>query len=81
MDSLGFVWGLLMVALLMAAVWRVHRRRGHLGPGAAGLTYDLLNEDRREALEIIVEQGAEKRRPEYPDGNLPDLEAPRRTRG
>ena len=43
----------------------------------AGAIYDLLNEDRRKALEIIVEQRAEARDPEDKDGNLPDLERPR----
>ena len=42
----------------------------------AGAIYDLLNEDRRKALEIIVEQRAEARDPEDKDGNLPDLEDP-----
>ena len=38
----------------------------------------MLNEDQRNAVEVIVEQRAAERRPEYPDGNLPDLEDPRR---
>ena len=38
--------------------------------------YDMLNEDKRNALEIIVEQRAEARDPEDADGNLPDLEDP-----
>jgi len=42
----------------------------------AGAIYDLLNEDRRKALEIIVEQRAEARDPEDKDGNLPDLDHP-----
>jgi hypothetical protein len=48
-------------------------RRRSCGPGAAGAIYDLLNEEQRHAVEIIVEQRAAERRPEYPDGNLPDL--------
>ena len=42
----------------------------------AGAIYDLLNEDRRKALEIIVEQRAEARDPEDRDGNLPELDDP-----
>ena len=53
------------------------RRSLRPGPGTAGTIYDMLNEDKRKALEIIVEQRAEQRRPEYPDGNLPDLESPK----
>jgi len=39
-----------------------------------GSMYDLLNEDKRKAVEIIVEQRAAARDPEHKDGNLPDLE-------
>jgi hypothetical protein len=46
------------------------------GAGAAGAVYDLLNEDKRKAIEIIVEERAEARDPEDADGNLPDLEDP-----
>jgi hypothetical protein len=56
---------------------RSRRRRGGVGSAAMGAVYDLLNEDKRRAIEIIVEEKAEERRPEYPDGNLPELEDPR----
>jgi hypothetical protein len=38
----------------------------------------MLNEDKRNALEIIVEQRAEAHDPEDADGNLPDFENPAR---
>ena len=59
-----------------------HRRRrgGSIGPGAAGTIYDFLNEDKRKAIEIIVEQKAEATDPETVDGNLPDLDHPTRPR-
>jgi hypothetical protein len=53
------------------------RRRGGVGTGAAGAIYDMLNEDKRRAIEIIAEQKAEERDPETADGNLPELESPR----
>ena len=53
------------------------RRGGSIGPGAAGAIYDLLNEDKRKAVEIIVEQKAEATDPETADGNLPDIERPK----
>ena len=56
------------------------RRGGAIGPGAAGAIYDLLNEDKRKAIEIIVEQKAEATDPETADGNLPDLDRPKRPR-
>ena len=37
------------------------------GPGAAGAMHDLLNEDRRKAIEIILEERAEYRDPETAD--------------
>jgi hypothetical protein len=52
------------------------RRSFRPGPGAAGTIYDLLNEDRRHAVEIIVEDKAAYTDPEHADGNLPDLEKP-----
>jgi len=60
---------------LLASIGR--RSRGP-GSAAAGTIYDMLNEDKRNALEIIVEQRAEARDPEDADGNLPDLENPAR---
>jgi hypothetical protein len=48
------------------------------GPGAIGTVYDLLNQDRRNAIELIVEEKAEARDPEDAEGNLPELERPRR---
>lgn len=68
--------GLLVLALIaVIAIRRVFTRRGRstLGPAAAGSIYDMLNKDKREALEIIVEERAEARDPEDADGNLPDL--------
>jgi hypothetical protein len=85
------IQGAIGIGLLIAlafAVWaarrgpsgRTQRRRGGVGSAAMGSVYDLLNEDKRRAIEIIVEEKAEERRPEYPDGNLPDLDDPAGTK-
>ena len=60
------------------AVPPARRRSGSfgVGPGAAGAIYDLLNEEKRNAIEIIVEDKAAYKEAEHADGNLPDLEAP-----
>jgi hypothetical protein len=50
------------------------------GAGAAGAMYDLLNQDKRNAIELIVEEKAGARDPEDADGNLPDLANPKRPR-
>ena len=72
------VGGLVLLLLLIRAVRR-RGLRGHIGPAAIGSVYELLNEDKRNAIEIIVEQRAEETDPETADGNLPDLEKPRRS--
>jgi len=73
------IWAVIAM-LLIAAVWnrRRPRRRAHVGPGASGTVYDWLNEDKRRAVEIIVEERAEATDPETADGNLPDLVDPKR---
>ena len=79
------VYGLMLVLFVavIRRVWPGKKRRGRrrsmrAGPGTIGTIYDMLNQDKRRAVELIVEQKAEERRPEYPDGNLPDLEDPRK---
>jgi ERCC4-related helicase len=76
--ELGAISTLVVMALFVAAIVRIVRRRGRVGSGASGSVYDLLNEDKRKAVEIIVEQRAEQRDPETADGNLPELENPDR---
>lgn len=77
---MGFIVGLVIVAFVILLTVQLRRGRGGSGPGpaAAGAVYDLLNEDRRKAIEIIVEERAGARDPEDADGNLPELEDPRR---
>ena len=74
----GVVW-LVAAALVVFIVSRrtKQRRRGGLGSAAVGTVYDMLNEDKRNAVEIIVEERAGAREPEDRDGNLPDLDKPR----
>jgi hypothetical protein len=74
-QALGSV---LLLALVGAVAWRLFRRRGRAGPGTIGTMHDMLSEDRRKAMELVVEERAEERDPETADGNLPDLEEPRR---
>jgi len=70
----GLVW-LVAAALVVFIVSKrkQQRRRGGLGSAAVGTVYDMLNEDKRNAVEIIVEERAGARDPEDRDGNLPDL--------
>lgn len=73
----GLVW-LALLAVVGAVVWRLRRRRRRIGAGAAGTVFDLMHEDKRKAIETVAEGRAEQRDPEHADGNLPDLEDPRR---
>ena len=73
--------GLVIIVLLaLVALKRMRprrastrRRAGGVGSAAAGAFYELLNEERRNAIEVIVEDKAGYRDPEVADGNLPDL--------
>ena len=68
------VAGLIVLALIIAiAIQRVvsRRHRSRIGPGAVGSVYDLLNKDKREAVEIILEERAEARDPEDAEGQKP----------
>jgi hypothetical protein len=75
----GSIW-LIAIVLLLAAYRQLRGRRGRARVGAAstGAIYGWLNEDRRKAVEIVVEGRAEARDDEDRDGNLPDLEQPKR---
>ena len=73
------IW-LVAIVLLVVAYRRTRgqRRRGGVGSAAAGAVYDWMNQDKRNAVEIIVEERAAARDPEDADGNLPDLDNPTR---
>jgi hypothetical protein len=76
-------FGVLLVFVLFIAAFVKSRRkcggrRYAPGSGAAGAIHELLIEDKRKAIEIIVEEKAEERDPETADGNLPELESPKR---
>jgi hypothetical protein len=80
------VWLLTAVLLILAVTQarrarrRTGRRPGGVGSAAVGAVYGFLNEEKRNAVELIVEERAEARDPEHKDGNLPDLEDPSRSR-
>lgn len=73
---LGLIW--LLLIWLVVGVWRLRRKRVSVGPAAAGSMEELFDDRRRAAIEIIIEERAGERDPEDRDGNLPDLEDPRR---
>jgi hypothetical protein len=64
-------WGLFLLLLvwLLARVGRPGSRRSPYrpGPGAIGGVYGLLNEDKRKAVELIVEEKTAAKDPETAD--------------
>ena len=73
---IGIMW--LLILWLVIGAWRLRRKRVTIGPAAAGAIDELLTDQRRAAIEIIVEERTGERDPEDKDGNLPDLESPRK---
>jgi hypothetical protein len=81
MDSataLGLLYVTVPVVFLLLIVLsrRARRHGGTLRAGVVGATYDWQTRDKQKALELIVEGKAAERRPESPDGDLPQLETP-----
>lgn len=65
------VW-LLMLAGIGAVLWRLRSRRRHIGSAGAGTVYDMLNEEKRNAVEIIVEDKAAERDFEHAEDDKKD---------
>jgi hypothetical protein len=63
----------LLLVWLMVGAWRLRKRRVSVGPAAAAAMHDLLDDQRRAAIEIILEERAAERDPEHRDGNVPRL--------
>ena len=66
--------------LLIVMSRRAKRHGGSMRAGVIGAAYGWQDRDKQKALEIIVEGKAAERRPEYPDGDLPQLESPGKRR-
>lgn len=67
------VWAALIVIFLIIVGVSAYQNRGgrrssmSVGPAASGTIYDFLNQDKRNAIEIIVEEKAAARDPETAD--------------
>lgn len=68
----AIIWAVVLVGAVVLLWNRSRSGKGRSvrgpGAGAAGAVYDMLNEDQRRAIEIIVEQKAEATSPETVDG-------------
>jgi hypothetical protein len=73
MNAQFFV-ALAWVVLFLLILLRLRRRRRRIGSAGAGTVYDMLNEEKRRAVEIVAEGRAEAQDPEDREGNLPEIE-------
>jgi hypothetical protein len=71
----ALIW-LAVLVLVVFAFRSVVNRRTHVGAASAGTIYDWLNQDKRKAIEIVVDGQAERQDGEHAEGNLPELEDP-----
>jgi hypothetical protein len=76
-GPIGAIVWVVAIVVVGFLFWRQRRRRGRIGAGGAGAVYDMLNADKRKAVEIVVEERAAARDPEDREGNLPDLDGSR----
>lgn len=58
---IGIVMWLWGVGFMAFVLYRLKTRRRHIGSAAAGTVYDIVQEDRRKAIEIVVAGKAEAR--------------------
>jgi hypothetical protein len=70
-GAVAVAFVVVMMAMYIVLMRRLRRRR--IGPAAVGAFYDMLEKDKRQAIEIVVEQKAEARDAEDRDGDLPNL--------
>jgi hypothetical protein len=71
--------GAVVVFLLIVVVSRRARRHGgSYRAGVVGAMYEWQSQDKQRALDVIVDGKAAKTRPEYPEGDLPQLESANR---
>ena len=73
--ALTAVW--VLILWLVVGVWRVSRKRSRPGPAMSASMDMLFDDNRRAAVEVIVEERTGERDPEDKDGDLPQLENPR----
>ena len=64
---LMWAWGLVFFAIVL---YHLKKRRGHIGTAAAGTVYDIIHEDKRRAIEIVVADKAAARNFEHADDDM-----------
>jgi hypothetical protein len=62
----GVAW-LAIILICGFVYWRLKTRRRHIGSAGAGTVYDMISEEKRNAVEIVVEDKAAARDFEHAD--------------
>jgi len=75
--SLVYGGAFVVFLLLIVLSRRARRHGGAFRAGVVGAIYEWQNKDKQKALDVIVEGNAAETRPEYPDGDRPQLESPK----
>ena len=76
--ALPVVIVLLVIIVFLRVSGRMRKRGGSFTSLLLGATYELHGRDRREAIEVIVEQKAEKKQTEPESGDSDDEDSPER---
>lgn len=66
-SLLIWAWGLVFFGIVL---YRLKKRRGHIGSAGAGTVYDMVQEDKRKAIEIVVADKAAARDFEHSDDDV-----------
>jgi hypothetical protein len=66
-EMVGAAIWLVMMVLAGFALYRVKTRRSHIGSAAAGTIYDIVHDEKRKAIEIVVSDKAAARDFEHAD--------------
>ena len=61
-----------MIGLGGLVLYRLKTRRSHIGSAAAGTVYDIIHEDKRKAIEVVVADKAAAHDFEHADENDKD---------
>lgn len=75
-EVAGLIWvaGTVAIVLLLVLARRGRRKGGALTAAVAGALHDLHSQDKRKAIEIIVQDRAAETDPETADGEGPDAD-------
>ena len=77
-QIIELVWvGIALVLVVLILITRRARRHGGaLRASVVGAMYGWQSKEKQRALDVIVQGKAAARRPEYPDGSMPDPDPP-----